>query len=125
MGYDPRDGDLSASEDWQAKSDHWTANPMHQRWPWFADYLKRSRRFIIEEDSSGEIIRPETWVPDVLTDASAAREITPHTRLFRGRLGLRSAKEMGAPPANTLLLAAQIQRESRFFTALWKRRRQS
>jgi hypothetical protein len=28
MGYDPHDGDLSASDDWQAKSERWTANPM-------------------------------------------------------------------------------------------------
>lgn len=108
MGYDRRDGDVSASDDWQAKSDHWTATPMDQRWPWFADYLKRSRRFIIEEDSSGEIVRPETWVPDLLTEASAIREITTRTRLYRGRLGVandtsgrrvpRPSEEMGAPP---------------------------
>ena len=109
MGYDPRDGGISALGDWQAKSDHWTTTPTDQRWPWFADYLKRSRRFIIEEDSSGEIVRPETWVPDLLTETSAIRPITTSTRLYRGRLGVgtdssgrrmaRSSEEMGAPPS--------------------------
>jgi hypothetical protein len=109
MGYDPHDADLSASDDWQAKSERWTANPMDQRWAWFADYLKSQRRFIIEEDSSGEIIRPEEWVPDLLDEASAFRQITTRTRLYRGRLGTaktstggelpRLAKDMGAPPA--------------------------
>jgi hypothetical protein len=108
MGYDPRDGDLAASEDWEARSDHWTTTPTDKRWPWFADYLKRSRRFVIEEDSSGEIVRPENWIPDLLKNAGAVREITPRTRLYRGRLGAgtdatgrripRLAQEMGAPP---------------------------
>ncbi len=99
MGFDPRDDCVSASEDWQAKSDHWAATQLDQLWPWFADYLKRNRRFIIEEDSSGDIVRPEKWVPGLLADASAVRMITPRTRLYRGRLGGRSAKEMGAPSA--------------------------
>ena len=56
------------------------------RWPWFARYLKRSRRFIIEEDPTGEIVRPETWVPDLLKSAGAVAEIKQTRRLFRGRL---------------------------------------
>src|SRR6266496_1198126 len=50
MGVDPRDADISASEDWQAKSDHWARTPTHKRWPWFAEYVKAYRRFIVEED---------------------------------------------------------------------------
>ena len=71
IGFDPHDGDLSASDDWQAKSDHWAATPLHERWRWFAEHLKGSRRFIIEEDATGEIVRPETWLPDAIREADA------------------------------------------------------
>jgi RES domain-containing protein len=110
MGFDPRDGDISASDDWQAKSDRWTATPLHELWPWFADYLKRSRRFIIEEDPSREIVRPETWVPNLIRDADAILELKKNKQLFRGRLGFMtgrpphggrlplSAEQMQAPP---------------------------
>jgi RES domain-containing protein len=109
MGWDPRDGDQSASEDWQRESDRWFVNPLHERWPWFADHLKRSRRHIIDPDPTGEIVRPETWVPELIEEASSIRQITTHTRLFRGRLGSVTtahdgraplpADQMGAPPA--------------------------
>lgn len=109
-GYDPRDGDLSATEGWEAKSNAWYADPVHLRWPTFADYLKRNRRFVFEADPSGELVRPETWVPDLLEESGAVREIGPGTRLHRGRMGFvagstphggrqpRPAREMGAPP---------------------------
>ncbi|MGA3169565.1 MAG: RES domain-containing protein [Chthoniobacteraceae bacterium] len=110
MGFDRRDGDLSAFDDWEAKSDHWTTNPLHMRWSWFADYVKRHRRFIIEEDTAGEIMHPESWVPDLLVEAHAIRELKENKRLFRGRLGRVDAapprggetplppEQMGAPP---------------------------
>jgi hypothetical protein len=91
MGFDPRDGDISASDDWQAKSGHWAVTPLHERWPWFASYLKRSRRFIIEDDPSGEIVRPETWIPDLLTEAGAVFTIKNNRRLYRARLGFASS----------------------------------
>lgn len=100
MDFDPRDGSVSAREAWQMREDHWAAIPIDRRWPWFADYLKTQRRFIIEDDPTGEIVSPKYWVPDLVEKASAIRRITPNTRLFRGRLGKRSTKEMGAPPAS-------------------------
>jgi hypothetical protein len=111
MGVRPRDGTLSASEDWQAKSDHWASTPLHQRWPWFARYLKRSRRFIIEDDPTGEIVRPETWVPSLLDRTDAFVIVDPAKQLYRGRMGTITGKApnayrlplpanaMGAPPA--------------------------
>jgi HEPN/RES N-terminal domain 1/RES domain len=111
MGSDHRDGDICASDDWQAKADHWAATPTHQRWPWFADHLKHSRRFIIEDDPTGELVRPEKWVPDLINSAAAVIEIKQDRRLFRGRMGTTigkaprayrlplPAKDMGAPPA--------------------------
>jgi hypothetical protein len=111
LGSDPRDGDISASDDWQAKSDHWAATPTHQRWPWFANYLKTTRRFIIEDDPTGDLIPPEKWVPHLLKAAHAVSEIKTSKKLFRGRMGTvmgespkayshpLPAKDMGAPPA--------------------------
>lgn len=49
----------------------------------------------MEEDPSGEIVRPENWVPELLNDASAVREITTSTRLFRGRLGVATSRPQG------------------------------
>lgn len=85
-GYDPHDDDLSASDEWEAKSDHWSVTPGHQLWPWFAEHLKRERRFVIEE-CSGEIVRPEKWVPDLIHDADAIFQLGTSKRLFRGRIG--------------------------------------
>lgn len=110
-GVDPRDGDISSSEDWQAKREHWAASPSDRRWPWFAEYLKTTRRFIIEEDASGDLIPPQKWVPDLLTTANAVTEIRANKKLFRGRMGTvmgkapkaypqpLPARDMGAPPA--------------------------
>jgi hypothetical protein len=92
MGFDRRDADISASDDWQARSEHWAVTPLHERWPWFASYLKRSRRFIIEDDPSGEVVRPETWIPDLLTKAGAVFTIKNNRRLYRARLGFASSQ---------------------------------
>ena len=111
IGVDPRDGNMSASEEWQAKSDHWAVSPLHQRWPWFAEYLKTTRRFIIEEDPTGDLIPPDQWVPDLINSTASVTEVKPSKKLFRGRMGsvmggalkaYRSplpARDMGAPPA--------------------------
>lgn len=110
-GFDPRDADVSASDDWQAKSDHWAATPLDQRWPWFASYLKESRRFVIEDDPTGDVVRPETWVPSLLNRTNAIVAVNPAKRLYRGRIGTITGKPpnayrlplpvnaMGAPPA--------------------------
>lgn len=111
MGFDPHDGDICASDEWQSKFEHWAAIPLESRWPWFAEHLKKYRRFVIDDDPTGEIIRPELWVPDVLTEANAVWEVNSRTRLFRGRIGSitgksphayqlpRPREEMAAPPA--------------------------
>lgn len=87
MGYDAHDSDISAGDDWQAKSDSWTATPLRRQWPWFADQLKSSRRFIFEEDPSGELMLPQKWVPDLLSKTDSVREMKKGARLFRARMG--------------------------------------
>ncbi|MGH8045787.1 MAG: RES domain-containing protein, partial [Chthoniobacterales bacterium] len=109
MGCDPRDGDISASDDWESEDDHWSVTAPRHWWNYFAEHVKRFRRFIIEEDSSGEIMRPDQWIEEVITGDNAIRIITPNTKLYRGRIISRTEEgkykmlppsAMGAPPAS-------------------------
>ena len=107
MGFDAREGDTCASDAWEGYGHHWSSIPSDRRFGWFASYLKRSRRFIIEEDPSGERVRPETWVPDLLTKAAAVFTMRKNARLYRGRMGFDNSRrgrrplppqQMTAPP---------------------------
>jgi hypothetical protein len=126
MGFDPHDGDICASDEWQSTFENWAAIPLDRRWPWFAEHLMRYRRFVIDDDPTGEIVRPELWVPGLLTDANAVWNVNERTHLFRGRMGSiigksphayrlpREQAEMGAPPPH-LARAGRVNPEGMSF----------
>lgn len=100
---DPKDRSISrkSCERWQYKYAYWEEDI----WERFSEYIKHSRRFILERNSSFFFADPREWLPGILS----ATELTfdPSRAFFRARQGCSDksfrhapipASDMGPPP---------------------------